>query len=177
MNDILEMTVSPSYTAQGARRLRLLKLLRVALAVCLILSWIYGVSVAAAFIQRSDGTATQWILFFGIFTIPATLLLILVHRALTRLTREYDYCLEEDILEIHASNGKSKRKLLLRVNCFTVTAFAPLSNAAEGRFKVIRAALGQNDIWALDFRDEEQRVRVLLQPNENLRKRLASYTR
>lgn len=177
MNDILEMTISPSYTAQGAQRLRLLKLLRVALAVCLILSWIYGISVAVALLQQADGTATQWILFFGIFTIPATALLILVHRALARLTREYDYCLEEDVLEIHASNGKSKRKLLLRVNCFTVTAFVPLSTAAEGRFKVIRAALGQNDLWALDFRDEEQKVRVLLQPNEDFRKRLMSYTR
>lgn len=177
VNDIMEMTLSPSYTLNAVRRLRLLKLLRIVLLGCLVLSWTYGISVAAALIQQASGAATHWILFFVIFTIPATALLILVHLALVRLTREYDYCLTDDILEVYVSNGKNKRKLLLQINCFTITAFLPASEAAAPEGKVMRAILGKNDLWALDFRDEERKIRVLLQPNEVFCRKLTAYTK
>ncbi len=54
MQYILEMTVSPVYTGPAVRRLRLLRLLRIALVVCLVMSWIYGIAVTVAFAPVSQ---------------------------------------------------------------------------------------------------------------------------
>lgn len=175
MQTILEMTVSPVYTRRADRRLQLLKLLRIVLSAVLISSWIYGIFIAAAFLQQTDGKATQWLLFFVIFTIPATVLLILVWRALRRFYREYDYLLQDHCLEIYVSVNPGHRKLLTQINCHAIVAFAPLSQASKHDGPIIRAIVGSAEVWALDVRHEGQTVRVLLQPNEAFCHRLKSH--
>ena len=177
MQQILEMTVSPVYTGRAAGRLRLLKLLRLALTVCLIASWIYGIAVTVAFLQEFDGRATQWLLFFIMFTIPATALLAMVWLALRRLTGEFDYCLDADALEIYTYHRGGKRKLLARINCRSIVFFGPLQHAPSHQGRTIRAAAGSGKVWALDVRHEGQTVRVLLQPNEAFCNRLQTYVK
>ena len=177
MQTVLEMTASPVYTGRAARRLRLLKLLRLALAVCLIMSWIYGIAVTVAFLQEFDGRATQWLLFFAMFTIPATALLIMVCLALHRFNREYDYLLQDDLLEIFVSNGHNRRKLLTQINCHSIVAFAPAAQAKTHTGRILRAIAGSAEVWALDVRHEGQTVRVLLQPNDAFCKQLKTYVK
>lgn len=177
MQTVLEMTASPAYTGRAVRRLRLLKLLRVALAACLIMSWIYGIAVTVAFLQEFDGRATQWLLFFSMFTIPATALLVMVCLALHRFNREYDYLLQDDLLEIFISNGHNRRKLLTQINCHSIVAFAPIAQAKPHPGRSIRAVAGSAQAWALDVRHEGRIVRVLLQPDEIFRRKLAAYVK
>lgn len=175
MQTVLEMTAGPAYTGRAARRLRLLKLLRLALTVCLIMSWIYGIAVTVAFLQEFDGRATQWLLFFSMFTIPATALLVMVCLALRRLTGEFDYFLDADTLAIYTYHGGGKRKLLTQINCHSIVAFAPIAQAKPHTGRSIRAVAGSGQAWALDVRHEGQIVRVLLQPNEAFCKQLKTY--
>ena len=95
MEEHIEMTVSACYNQSGMRRIKLLKRLRIALVICLFMAWTYGVSIAAALISEGSGVATRWMLEFVMFTIPATALLILVWAALSRLSRVFDYMLQE----------------------------------------------------------------------------------
>lgn len=177
MQTVLEMTASPTYTGRAERRLRLLKLLRLALAVCLSMSWIYGIAVTVAFLQEFDGRATQWLLFFTMFTIPATVLLVMVCLALRRLTGEFDYFLDADTLAIYTYYGSGKRKLLTQINCHSIVAFAPIAQAKPHTGRSIRAVAGSGQVWAMDVRHEGQIVRVLLQPNEIFRRKLAAYVK
>ena len=175
MQTVLEMTASPVYTGRAVRRLRLLKLLRVALAACLIMSWIYGIAVTVAFLQEFDGRATQWLLFFSMFT--ATALLVMVCLALRRLTGEFDYFLDADTLAIYTYYGSGKRKLLTQINCHSIVAFAPIAHAKPHTGRSIRAVAGSAQAWALDVRHEGRIVRVLLQPNEAFCKQLKTYVK
>ena len=177
MQQVLEMTACPVYTGRAQRRLRLLKLLHLTLTACLVLSWTYAIAVTVAFLQEFDGRATQWLLFFIMFTIPASTLLVMVHLALRRLNRAYDYCLESDALEIYTYSGGGKRKLVALVNCHSMTAFTPLSQAERHDGRTIRAVAGTAEVWALDVRHEGQTVRVLLQPNEAFCKQLKTYVK
>jgi ABC-type proline/glycine betaine transport system permease subunit len=177
MQQVLEMSASPVYTGRAQRRLRLLKLLHLALIASLILSWTYGIAVTVAFLQEYDGRATQWLLFFVMFTIPATALLIMVHLALRRLNRAYDYCLDSDTLEVYTYCGGAKRKLVTMVNCHSIVAFAPVSQADPHSGRTIRTVAGSNEVWALDVRHEGQIVRLLLQPNEAFQKQLKTYVK
>lgn len=177
MQHILEMTVSPVYTGRVARRLRLLKLLRTALAACLAMSWIYGIAVAVAFLEDFDGSASHWLLFFVMFTIPATALLVMACLALRRFNREYDYLLQDDLLEIFVSNGNNRRKLLTQINCRSIVTFSPVSQAGSHHGRTIRAVAGAAKAWALDVRHDGQTVRVLLQPNEAFCKQLKTYVK
>ena len=177
MQQVLEMTASPVYTGRAQRRLRLLKLLHLALTACLILSWTYAIAVTVAFLQEYDGRATQWLLFFIMFTIPATALLIMVHLALRRLNRAYDYCIDSDTLEVYTYSGGEKRKLVTLVNCHSMTAVSPLSQADHHDGRTIRAVAGAAEVWALDVRHEGQIVRLLLQPNEAFQKQLKTYVK
>ena len=103
--DVYEMSVSVSYDARGTRRIRLLKLLRMAMIVCLFMAWSYAIAVAAAFVQEGSGAATLWLMQFVIYTIPATAVLICAWIALSKLNRAFDYCLAEDQLEIWAERS------------------------------------------------------------------------
>ena len=171
------MTVSPVFTGRAAGRLRLLKLLRLALVACLILSWTYAIAVTVAFLQEFDGRATQWLLFFIMFTIPASALLVMVHLALRRFSRAFDYFLDADTLEIYTYHGGAKRKLLTQINCHSIVAFAPIAQAKPHTGRPIRAVAGSGQVWAMDVRHEGQIVRVLLQPNEIFRRKLAAYVK
>lgn len=175
MDRHMEMTVSACYNGESARRLRLLKLLRIALVICLFMAWTYGIAVAAAFLQETSGAATIWILQFVMYTIPATILLALVWIALRRLTRSYDYCLSDDQLEIWDSRGENSRRLMLQINCFSIASFSPEEDAPIHQGREMRAVVSKNDRWALDVRHEGQTVRVWLQPNEELVRILKSY--
>ena len=88
--DVFEMSVSVSYDARGTRRIRLLKLLRMAMIVCLFMAWSYAIAVAAAFVQEGSGAATLWLMQFVIYTIPATAVLICAWIALGKLNRAFD---------------------------------------------------------------------------------------
>ena len=175
MDECIEMTVSACYNGEGVRRIRLLKLLRITLVICLFMAWTYGMAVAAAFVQEGSGAATLWMMQFVIYTIPATVLLILVWIVLHRLSRTYDYCLQDDKLEIWDSKGEKTRKLVAQINCFSIAAMSPEASAASYQGRMIQAAVSKNDRWALDVRHEGQIVRVLLQPNEALAQKLKSY--
>ena len=175
MEEKLEMILSPCYNEQNARRIRLLKLLRIALVICLFMAWTYGIAVAAAFARESSGAATLWMMEFVIFTIPATVLLILVWIALIRLNRVYEYILWNDRLELWSCRGDRHRKLLAEIQCRSLAAFAPVDEAEEHHGRVIRAVVDPHDHWALDVRHEGQTVRVLLQPNPEFIRRLKQY--
>ena len=177
MDEMMEMTVSACYNGESARRLRLLKLLRIALILCLFMAWTYGVAIAAALVQEESGAATVWMLQFAMYTVPATVLLILVWIALHRLTRSFDYCLSGDQLEIWDSRGEKNRRLLVQINCFSIVAFAPEETAAACRGAVVQATVSKYDRWALDVRHEGQTVRVWMQPNGELAERLKGYVR
>ena len=174
MDKTLEITVSACYNQSSTRRIRLLKLLRIALAACLFMAWTYGIAVAAAFLQEGNGAATLWMLEFVIFTIPATVLLILVCIALWKLTRVYEYCLEDDTLEIWNS-GANRRKLVAQINCFSIASLAPEASAPHHVGRVIHAEVNRQHRLALDVRHEGSIVRVWLQPNAVLTERLEKY--
>lgn len=177
MEDLLELTVCVCYDTVGIRRMRLLKLLRIALIGCLFMAWTYGIAVAAAFVQEGSGAATLWMLEFVIFTVPATVLLLCVWIALRRLTRSYDYCIRGDQLEIWDSRGNVRRKLVAEINCCSIAGFAPVSRADGHSGRVIRATVNKKDIWALDVRHDGWIVRVLLQPDAEFVRRLNTYLR
>lgn len=176
MDELLEMTVTACYNQKSAQRIRMLKLLRIALLICLFMAWTYGIAVAAAFVQEESGAATLWMLQFVMFTIPATVVLILAWVALNKLSRVYDYCMEGDCLEIWNSKG-SRRKLVVQINCCSMTAFSPEETAPAHTGRVISAAVSMCDRWVLDVRHEGFIVRVLLQPNEEFIQRLKKYVR
>ena len=175
MDKTLEITVSASYNRSSARRIRLLKLLRIALAACLFMSWTYGIAVAAAFVQEGSGAATLWMLQFVIFTIPATVFLILVCIALGKLTRVYEYCLEGDTLEIWNS-GANRRKLVAQINCFSIVSLAAEADAPDHVGRVIHAEVSKHHRCALDVRHDGQIVRIWLHPDDSLLHCLKKYT-
>ena len=173
MENLVEMTVCACYNQRGMQRIKRLKLLRIALVICLFMAWTYGVAIAASFVQEGSGAATFWMLQFAAYTIPATALLLLVWIGLRRLTRSYDYCLREDQLEIWT--GDVKRKLVVQINCFSIAAFYPAEEAPSHSGREINAVVSKYDRWALDVRHDGSIVRVWLQPNEEFARRLKSY--
>lgn len=173
--DVLEMTVSRGYDNQTGRRIRLLKGIRAVLILGLVLAWIFGISIAAALVSEMSGAATRWMLFFAMFTIPAATLLILVWRAIRKLTKEFDYLLNEEGLEIDTSLGGTRRKPLVRIRRGCMVAFGRQAELPPARGKVILAACGQEDLWALDTCEDGQPVRILMAPNEAFQRRLRSY--
>lgn len=175
MDDYIEMTVSACYNAEGSRRIRQLKLLRIALILCLFMAWTYGLAIAAAFVQDGSGMATVWMMRFVAYTIPATVLLILVWYGLHKLSRSFDYCLHNDQLEVWNSRNDTKRKLVVQINCFSLATACPEEKAPACQGRLIDATVSKYDRWALDVRHEGQLVRVLIQPNEELMQRLAYY--
>ena len=172
MNETLEITVCSCYDKNGDRKIRMLRLLRISLIVCLFMSWTYAIAVAAAFVQEGSGAATQWLLFFAMFTMPATVLLILVWKAISRLTLEFDYVLTDDVLEICSSTNGNRRKQLVCVNCARITAFGPVDQMPGFRGRTIRAARSKANLYALDVAGESQNFRILMQPNAAFIQRL-----
>lgn len=175
MEEHIEMTVSACYNQSGMRRIKLLKRLRIALVICLFMAWTYGVSIAAALISEGSGVATRWMLEFVMFTIPATVLLILVWVALSRLSRVFDYVLQEDQLEIWNCKNESRRALVAQINCFSLICVCPEESAPAFQGRRIDATVSKYDRWVLDVRHEGFTVRVFLQPDEELAKKLKSY--
>ena len=159
------MTVSGNYGGETLRRIRLLKWIRIILVMGLAMTWTYGIAVAAAFVTDLSGAATQWLLFFAMFTMPATVLLILVWKAISRLTLEFDYVLTDDVLEICSSTNGNRRKQLVCVNCARITAFGPVDQMPGFRGRTIRAARSKANLYALDVAGESQNFRILMQPN------------
>ena len=174
MNETLEITVCSCYDKNGDRKIRMLRLLRIALIVCLFMSWTYAIAVAAAFVQEGSGAATLWMLQFVIFTIPATAVLVAVCLALGRLNRSFDYRLESDRLEIWNSKLDC-RKLVVSVNCFSIAALAPETEAGEHHGRLIHAWVNKRGRWILDVRHEGQIVRILWQPTKELINILEKY--
>lgn len=177
MQEVLEMTAGRGYNPRTMRRVRLLKGIRLALILGLILAWIYGISIAVALVSEMTGAATQWILFFAMFTLPAVTLLILVWRAVNRLTKEFDYLLTGEELEIHSSINGTRRKPLIRVRRSCMTAFGREADLPPARGQVIRAACGREGLWALDVSEEGRQIRILMEPNADFQRRLAAYVK
>jgi len=174
--DMLEMTVSRNPDSRFDRTIRRLKLFRMLLIVCLAMAWIYGFSVAAAVLADASGAATLWSLYFVMYTIPAGVVLILVCHAIARLTREYDYVLTDEALDIFVSTNGTKRKLLIHIDRSNMQSFGKAEDMPSAD-KMIRAACGNHDLWGLDIRRNGSKVRVLLQPNEIFRRKLAAYVK
>lgn len=174
--DVLEMTVSRALDTQNDRMIKRLKLFRNLLLSCLAVAWIYGVSVAAAFLEDTNGAATRWILYFDMYTIPAIVMLGLICYAIARLTREYDYALSDEAMDIFVSTYGTRRKLLIHADRHSFLAFGKVEDLPVVT-KTIRAACGDHDLWGLDIRRNGERSRILLQPNEAFRRRLTTYTK
>lgn len=177
METILEMTVGLRHHPGVARRIRLLKLLRIALIICLFMSWTYAIAVAAAFYLEGSGAATLWILQYVIYTIPATALLAVSWIGVRRLSRSYDYALEADSLEIWDGASANRRKLVAEVNCFSIASLEPEDEAPSHQGRTIRATVGKQNVWALDVRHEGLTVRVWFQPNEAFVRKLKTYVK
>ena len=173
---MLEMTVSRALDTKNDRTIRRLKLFRMLLIVCLAVAWVYGISVAAALLESASGAATLWSLYFVMYTIPAGVVLVLVCYAIARLTREYDYVLTDEALDIFVSTNGTKRKLLLHIDRYNMQSFGKAEDMPAAD-KTIRAACGNHDLWGLDILRNGRTVRILLQPNEIFRRKLAAYVK
>lgn len=177
MQDVLEMTVSTNYNSQTQRRIRMLKKIRIFLIVGLTMAWIYGISVTVALLTDLNGAATQWLLFFAMFTLPATVLLVLIWRAITRFEREFDYFLTEEGLEICVSINGNRSKRLLWIKRSSMLRFGPLDAMPDAPGRVIRATCGSDPVWALDTVEDGFYQRILLQPNEAFRSQLSKFAK
>lgn len=177
MMEVLEMTASRSYDTRTGRRIRLLKRIRTVLILGLAAAWIYGIAIAAALVTELNGAATGWLVYFGMFTIPAVTLLILVCWAVRKLTKEFDYLLTGEELEIYSSTNGTRRKLVARVRRGDMVAFGRETDLPPARGQVIVAGCGRENLWALDVTEDGHNTRILLAPNEDFQHRLKAYVR
>lgn len=175
--EILEMTVSRDYGNRTGRRIRMLKGIRTVLILGLVAARIYGIAIAAALVTELNGAAAQWLMYFGVFTIPAATLLILVWKAVNKLTKEFDYLLTGEYLEIHSSTNGTRRKSMIRVRRGCMMAFGREAEMPPARGQVILAACGRENLWALDVTEEGRNTRILLAPNEDFQRRLTTFVR
>lgn len=173
---MLEMTVSWVLDTKNDRTIRRLKLFRMLLIVCLAMAWVYGISVAVALLANASGAATLWSLYFMMYTIPAGVVLVLVCHAIARLTREYDYVLTDEALDIFVSTNGTKRKLLIHIDRYNMQSFDKAEDMPVAG-KMIRAACGNHNLWGLDIHRNGSTLRVLLQPNEIFRQKLTAYVK